>query len=73
MKILSLSASALMVTAAGALAADADQRPGPCRHTRRAVVEAGLKPAGEAVIARYRAPFVPPPRRRNEVWLSLAP
>ena len=40
---------------------------------RRTVVDAGLKPIGEPVIARYDAPFVPPPLRHNEVWLNLAP
>lgn len=39
----------------------------------KAAVDAGLKPVGEPVIARYNAPFVPPPFRHNEVWLSLAP
>lgn len=40
---------------------------------RRAVVDAALTPIGEPVIARYDAPFVPPPLRHNEVWLSLVP
>ncbi|CAN5834479.1 heme-binding protein [soil metagenome] len=39
----------------------------------KAAVDAGLKPVGEPVIARYDAPFIPPPFRHNEVWLSLAP
>jgi hypothetical protein len=40
---------------------------------RTAAVEAGIKPVGEPVVARYDAPFVPPPFRHNEVWLSVAP
>lgn len=39
----------------------------------KAAVDAGLKPVGEPVVARYDAPFVPPPLRHNEMWLSLAP
>ena len=40
---------------------------------RKAAVDAGLKPVGEPVVARYDAPFVLPPLRHNEVWLSLVP
>lgn len=40
---------------------------------RKAAAEAGLNPVGEPVVARYNAPFVPPPLRHNEVWLSVAP
>ena len=40
---------------------------------RRAAIDAGLKPAGEPIAARYDAPVVPPPFRHNEVWLSLSP
>ena len=40
---------------------------------RKATVDAGLKPVGKPVGARYDAPFVPPPLRHNEVWLSLVP
>ena len=46
------------------------------KHTetlRKALADAGLKTEGEAILARYNAPFVLPPLRRNEVWLRLAP
>lgn len=40
---------------------------------REAAADARLKPVGEPSVARYHGPFVPPPLRHNEVWLSLAP
>ena len=46
------------------------------KHTealRKALADAGLKTEGEPILARYNAPFVLPPLRRNEVWLRLAP
>lgn len=44
------------------------------KHTealRKALAAAGLKTEGEPILARYNAPFVLPPLRRNEVWLRL--
>ncbi len=46
------------------------------KHTealRKALADAGLQTEGEEILARYNAPFVLPPLRRNEVWLRLAP
>ncbi len=40
---------------------------------QNALGSAGLAWEGEAVYARYNAPFTPGFMRRNEIWLSLAP